>query len=103
MIWAASKPIHEAPRVLNWLADQPNKKLFFVTNTTDITREDMAEKIRKYGFPRCTKDMIFTAAYTSAKYIKDTYPEVKKVHVVGMESNCRELADLGIKSCRVQD
>lgn len=47
--------------------------------------------------------MIYDAGYTTARYIKEKYPEIKKVFVIGANAICEELAELGIQSCGGED
>lgn len=77
--------------------------MFFLTNSSGRTRDDYVDKIRKFGFKTCTKEMIYGSAYTTARYVNEKYPEVKKVRVVGMESIKKEMSDVGIKSCGAED
>lgn len=93
MIWSGSKPIHSSFEVINWIVSQPNKRVFFLTNSSGRTREDYVNKIRAYGFTKCTKEMIYGSAYTTARYIRERYPDIKKVRVVGMNSIRKEMAE----------
>jgi ribonucleotide monophosphatase NagD (HAD superfamily) len=81
----------------------PNKKVFFLTNSSGRTRDDYVDKIKKLGFKECTRDMIYGSAYTTASYIRERYPEVKKVRIVGMNSIKKEMAEVGIESCGAED
>ena len=103
VLWSGSKPIDQAFEVITWLSKLPNKKVFFLTNSSGRTRDDYVEKIRKFGFENCTKEMIYGSAYTTARYIKEKYPDIKKVRVVGMSSICKEMAEVGIESCGGED
>jgi len=48
------------------------------------------------GFKEVTREMIYGSAYTTARYIKEKLPEIKKVHIVGMNSIAKEMAEVGI-------
>jgi ribonucleotide monophosphatase NagD (HAD superfamily) len=41
---------------------------------------------------------MYGSAYLTAHYLKDYHPDIKKVRVVGMNSICEELAQVGIES-----
>jgi len=41
---------------------------------------------------------MYGSAYTTAQYLKNVYPEIKKVRVVGMNSIREELSKVGIES-----
>ena len=79
------------------------KQVYFLTNSSGRTRDEYADKIKKLGFGQCTRDMVYGSAYTTARYVKENYPEIKKVHVVGMKSIAIELAEQGIPSCGGED
>jgi len=97
VLWSGSKIIDRSFEVINWLC-QLGKKVFFLTNSSGRTRDDYVEKIRKYGFKGCTREMIYGSAYTTAKYLRERHPEIKKIHVVGMNSIRKEMAEVGIDS-----
>lgn len=103
MLWSGSKIIDRAFEVITYLFTERKKKIFFITNSSGRTRDDYVEKIRKLGFAQCTREMVYGSAYTTARYIKTSYPEVEKVHVVGMKSICSEMKEVGIESCGGED
>jgi 4-nitrophenyl phosphatase len=43
--------------------------------------------------------MVYGSAYTTARFIREKHPEIKKVRVLGMNSICKEMAEQGIASC----
>jgi ribonucleotide monophosphatase NagD (HAD superfamily) len=47
--------------------------------------------------------MIYGSAYTTARYLKEKFPTIKKVHVVGMNSIRKEMAEVGIDSRGAED
>ena len=98
VIWSGSRPIDQAFEVMTWLSEMPGKQIFFLTNSSGRTREEYAEKIRKFGFKTCTKDMVYGSAYTTARYLREQHPHIKKVRVVGMDSIKKEMAEVGIGS-----
>ena len=98
VLWRGSSIIDRAFDVVNWLSETLGKKVFFLTNSSGRTREEYVEKIRKFGFKSCTKEMIYGSAYTTAQYLREKHPDIKKVHVVGMNSIRKEMAEVGIDS-----
>lgn len=81
----------------------PGKQVYFLTNSSGRTIDEYVEKIQKFGFKTCTRDMIYGSAYTTARYVKENHPEIKKVRVVGMNSISKEMAEVGIESCGAED
>ena len=76
-------------------------KMSFISNNDLILRQqyinDLADKL-EVEKTRFDLDQIYTSAYLGAKYIKTTYPETKKVRVVGMDSIVREIEALDIQT-----
>ncbi len=103
VLWRGSSIIDRAFEVVSWLSETLGKKVFFLTNSSGRTRDDYVEKMRKFGFKTCTRDMIYGSAYTTAKYLREKHPEIKKVHVVGMDSIKKEMAEVGIESRGAED
>ena len=102
VLWEGSSAIDRSFDVVNWLHSL-GKKVFFLTNSSGRTRDDYVEKIRKYGFHDCTREMIYGSAYTTARYIREKHPEITKIHVVGMNSIRKEMAEVGIDSRGAED
>jgi len=73
------------------------KKVFFVTNTSSRSSEQLQQKLSKLGVPcessECVPSGVFTAAY-----VKRTHPEAKHVYVVGGQGVIDELAKQGISA-----
>ena len=103
VLWQGSNVIDRSFEVVNWLCQQPGKQVFFLTNSSGRTRDDYVDKIQKLGFQGCTREMIYGSAYTTAKYLREKHPEIKKIHVVGMNSICKEMAEVGIDSRGAED
>eukprot|EP00347_Sterkiella_histriomuscorum_P020427 403337848 len=97
VIWSGSKVIDQSALVLNYLHFL-GKKIFFITNSSGKTRQQYLETFHRIGYQSCTAEQIYGSAYTTANYIKEKYPEVKKCRVVGMNSIRKELEFQGIES-----
>jgi ribonucleotide monophosphatase NagD (HAD superfamily) len=55
--------------VINWLAQHPEKQVFFLTNSSGRTRDDYVEKVRKMGWKGITREMVYGSAYITARYL----------------------------------
>lgn len=77
---------------------EAGKKIFFVTNTSTRSREQLCAKLQGMGVPcepnECVPSCVFTA-----DYIKRTHPNAEKVYVIGGQGVVDELAKVGIASC----
>lgn len=73
------------------------KKVFFVTNTSSRSREQLQEKLQKLGVPceahECVPSGVFTAAY-----IRSKHPTARRVYTIGGQGLVDELAKVGIES-----
>lgn len=72
------------------------KKIFFVTNTSSRSSEQLQQKLEKMGVPCEARECIPSGVFTAA-YIKRTHPDAKRVYVVGGQGVIDELAKVGIE------
>lgn len=70
------------------------KKLVFLSNISDLTREEVAGKLGKHGFD-VAPAQILTSAYASVLYLKERYPGKRKLFLIGTPSFKKELTDNG--------
>lgn len=82
---------------VEWLLAQ-GKKVFFITNGSGKTRQNMVDAFHKMGLSSAKPNMMYGSAYTTANYLREVYPEIKYVRVVGMDSIREELKAVGIES-----
>lgn len=76
-----------------------NKKIYFITNNSTKTREELAEKARMMNFNVGLENMISTA-YLAVQYLKQQNFD-KKVFIIGSTGISRELDAAGLKHCGV--
>jgi HAD superfamily hydrolase (TIGR01450 family) len=76
--------------------NQLKKKLIYLSNISDQTREEVGEKLKKHDFP-IDPGEILTSAYATVLYLQETYPHIKNVFLVGTPSFERELAANGYR------
>ena len=50
------------------------------------------------GLAQANNEMNYGSAYITAHYLKEKYPEINYIRVVGMDSICYELKQVGIES-----
>ena len=69
------------------------KKVFFVTNSSKITREEMAAKLTngEFGYKNLKMDHLYPSASLASLYLKQNMPDCKKVWVIGSDSLKEEL------------
>ena len=103
VIWSGNKIIDRSLEVIDWIASQPQKQVYFLTNSSGRTRDEYVEKVKKMGWKGITREMVYGSAYTTARYLREKYPEIKKVRVLGMNSICKEMGEVGIQSCGGED
>lgn len=74
------------------------KKLFFVTNTSSRSSEQLQQKLAKIGVPCEASECVPSGVFT-ATYVKRMHPDAKRVYVIGGQGVVDELKKVGIDSC----
>lgn len=93
VLWKSDVKLEGSDSVINRLRDM-GKKIYFVTNNSTKTREDLVQKANLMNF-NIKKENIISTAYLCAKYLKDLNFN-KKVYITGPPSVAHELDALGI-------
>jgi 4-nitrophenyl phosphatase len=70
------------------------KQIIFLSNISDLTREEVAGKLHHHGFD-ILPNQVMTAAYATALFLKETYPGKKSLFLIGTPSFKKELSDHG--------
>ncbi len=86
--------IAPAPGVIRTLNDL-NKKIVYLSNISDLSRAEVAEKLNKLGIDT-RSDQILTSAYASVLFLKEKYPHKKNVLLIGTDSFRDELINGGL-------
>jgi ribonucleotide monophosphatase NagD (HAD superfamily) len=63
----------------------------------------MVAKMQKLGYAKARPEQMYGSAYIVSQYLKENYPDFKKVRVVGMDSIKKELEKVGISSVGGED
>ena len=71
------------------------KQIFFYSNTTVRTRDDIVNKLANLGIETKLEN-VYTASYIMAYYISNFYPYIKKVYAVGADSLASDLRNVGL-------
>ncbi|MGD2085284.1 MAG: HAD-IIA family hydrolase [Candidatus Aminicenantes bacterium] len=66
------------------------KKLIYLSNISDQTREEVSRKLVKFGFV-IDPNQIITSAYAATLFLKEAYSYVKNVFLIGTNSFRQEL------------
>ena len=69
------------------------KKIFFVTNSSKISRAEMGAKLTngEFGYKNLKMDHLYPSASLASLYLKQNMPDCKKVWVIGSDSLKEEL------------
>jgi len=70
------------------------KELVFLSNISDLTREEITGKLRNHGFD-IVPNQVMTSSYATVLYLKERYPGKKNVFLLGSPSFKKELSDNG--------
>ncbi len=85
--------IHPALKAVSVLQEL-KKEIIFLSNISDLTREEVAGKLRNLGFD-ILPNRVLTSTYATALFLKETYPHKKNLFLVGTPSFKKELSDNG--------
>nr|ABI14259.1 predicted HAD superfamily sugar phosphatase [Pfiesteria piscicida] len=77
------------------LLRKAGKKLFFVTNTSSRSRDQLCSKLRGMGVP-CEPHECVPSCVFLADYVKRIHPSAERVYVIGGQGVVDELAKVGI-------
>lgn len=94
VLWIENKALQGSPNVINKLLDM-GKQIFFVTNNSSKSRQDLTVKANKLGY-NVTKEAIVCTSFLAANYLKSKNYN-QKTYVVGMKGIGEELDLVGIK------
>lgn len=98
VLWVYGKAIAGSADVMNNLK-KLGKSIYFCTNNSTKTREELHIKGEELGF-HITKDGIISTAHATAAYLKQRNFN-KRVYVVGSEGITKELDMVGIQHSEV--
>ncbi|KAL1462552.1 hypothetical protein WDU94_014380 [Cyamophila willieti] len=96
VLWLENQLITGADQVINFLKSL-GKRIFYVTNNSTKTREQLIVKLKKLGFNAEPHEIVGTA-YLAAQYLKKHLGSKKKVYIVGSSGIADELNLVGIEN-----
>ena len=95
VLWTAGQKIEQAFQALSIL-QKKDKSIFFLTNNSTSSRMKYVHKLKGYGF-ETSEERIYSSSYVAPAYIKEHFPEVKKLYVIGMEGLVEEAKAAGFE------
>jgi 4-nitrophenyl phosphatase len=97
VIWRGWDYIEQGVHTINKLLHL-NKKVFFLSNTNSLSRQDLYDKLLKAGISKehFTYQNVYTSSYLTAKHIQLNYPDIKKVYLIGLSGMRSELENIGL-------
>ncbi|XP_020298724.1 glycerol-3-phosphate phosphatase isoform X2 [Pseudomyrmex gracilis] len=98
VLWMHMTPLPYSSDVINLLR-KLGKQVFYVTNNSTKTREELAEKCKALKF-EATKDDILCTSNLSARYLQSLGFN-KKVYIIGTEAIGKELEQVNISHCGI--
>lgn len=96
VLWLENNLISGANQVMNSLKTI-GKRIFYVTNNSTKTREQLLVKLKKLDFNAEPHEIVGTA-YLAAQYLKKHMEPQKKVYIVGSSGIADELQLAGIEN-----
>jgi len=104
VLWVGEKTVPGAPETISRLREL-GFNVFVVTNNPTLTRKTFAQKMIKRGFLNIEPEMIISAGYVTAQYLKNhgfSDPR-RKVYVVGEQGLIEEIRFNGVNAIGVDD
>jgi 4-nitrophenyl phosphatase len=96
VIWRGQEIIDSAVKGINNLF-KFNKRVYFLSNTNSISREDLYNKLIKAGVEnKFDYTHVYTASYITAKNIEKHHKDIKRIYLIGREGLERELTNVGL-------
>jgi len=113
VLWIGEKAVDHSFAALDYLIQERNKKVFFITNATQRSRQTLMDKKLKqtYGFDKVPYTQLYTSAYMASQYLKRLVTEegsMRKidnpaVYVVGEVGLREELTEIGVRIINPED
>lgn len=95
VIWKGDVCLEVSFSTLNKLKEL-NKNIFFITNNSAKSRKEYHQKFIDFGFDGPI-DNIYPLSYVGPDYIKNMYPNVKKLYALGMKGLMDEIKEAGFE------
>jgi len=108
VLYRGSEPTPHAGNLIRWLMSQ-NKRVFFVTNNSGKTRQELCQKLSQLlKCPELTEYQMVGSAFTCAKYLDTQIRDINDsrrahIYVIGSDSLCDEISRKGFVVVRDND
>lgn len=94
VLWFENDVIKNSELTMNRFREL-GKRVFYVTNNSTKTREELVKKCEKLGF-KANQDDVISTGYLAAEYLKNLGFN-KKVYVIGSGGVIQELDRFGLQ------
>ena len=99
VLWKSHKYFPQSIEFVNTLCSMPEKRVFFLTNSSQLSRNDIHLKIMKGNFSsKIQAEDVYTSSSIVSQYINETYPEINYLYCIGRKGLSDELQALNIKT-----
>lgn len=101
VLYRGTDVIPNAANAIQYLMTKMNKQVLFVTNNAGSSRKQLRDKLSTLlDCPQLTEEQMISSSYSAATYLSQhLVPSSSnnngKVHVIGSEGLCDEIANLG--------
>ena len=101
VLWYGSESIQGSAETLRKLHAM-GKEIYFITNNSFQTQEQLAQKITKFGY-NCAPKQVYCSAKATIFYLQTRYPSIRKVYLLGEASFRSELLQSGFQVVHKSD
>ncbi len=97
VLWRGSEILKNSIEAIKILRKTAKKKVFFLTNSNKSTRKHIQNKMNQNGLEIESTKPIYSSSYILSTYIRESFPDLKKVYVIGREGLITELKSLNLE------
>jgi len=94
VIYEGERMIPHSLDTIRFLREQ-NKRLFFLSNVSSVSREKCTERLNKRGIDANISE-VYCASYLSAQFFKIFLSHINKVYIVGTDQLKEEFERIGV-------
>ena len=98
VIWLHGVLFKEAVNTINTLYKE-GKNIFFLSNKNRITKTELYDQLIHSGISLAKYENVYPSSYLTGKYIKDNFPNIKKIYLIGRDKLKIQLEEFHFEVC----
>ncbi len=98
VLWRGNDILKNTIEAIKILKSIKNKNVFFLTNSNKSTRKHIQNKMKNNGLNIDNINTIYSSSNILSKYIRENFPLMKNIYVIGREGLINELKNLNFET-----